>query len=143
MKPIENTENFVRRGKAKVTTDPQMDKSVLDDSFAAMDETAAGRSSVARMILRSRAAKLAAAAAIIMAVGLLMIQSNPPEQAHAPTRNVAKSPVEMLSVMSLNMADRRGGIEAVDDLSNEAFDMLGSQPAKVSIRELLTESNGV
>ena len=143
MKPIENTENLVRRGKANVTTDPQMDRRVLDDSFAAMDETVAGRSSVARMILQSRAAGLAAAAAIIIAVGLLMIQSTPPEQAHAPTRNVAKSPAEMLSVMSLSMAYRRGGIEAMDDQSNKAFEMLGSRPAKVSIRELLTESNGV
>ena len=142
MKPIEDTEHFVRRGKAMVATDPQMDRRVLDDSLTAMDE-ATGSSSVARMMLQSRAAKLAAAAAIIIAVGLLMIQSNPPEPAHAPTENVAKSPADMLSVMSLTMAYRRGGIEAMDDQSNEAFEMLGSQPTTVSIRELLTASNGV
>ncbi len=139
MKPIENTEKFVRRGKAKVTTDSQMDRRVLDDSFAAMDETLAGKPS----ILQSRTAKLAAAAAIIIAVGLLVIQSNPPEQAHAPTGNVAKSPAEMLSVMSLTMVYRRGGIEAMDDQSNEAFEMLGSQPTEVTVQELLAESNGV
>ena len=143
MKPIENTENSVRRGKAKVTTDPQMDRRVLDDSFAAMDETAVGKSSLARMILRSRAAKLAVAAAIIMAVGLLMIQSNPPEQAHAPAGSIAKSPAEMLSVMSLNLAYRRGGIDEVDDVSNKAFKLLGSKPARVSVRDLLAGSNGV
>jgi hypothetical protein len=145
MKPIENTENFVRRGKAKVATNPQMDRCVLDDSFAAMDEAiAAGRSSVARMILRNTAMKLAAAAAvIIVVVGLLTIQWDPPEQEPPQIGNVAKSPAEMLSVMSLNMAYRRGGIEAMDDQSNEAFEMLGSQPTTVSIRELLTESNGV
>lgn len=142
MKPTEDTENFVRRGKAKVATDPQMDRRVLGDSLAAMDE-ATGSSSAARMTLRSRAIKLAAAAVIIIAVGLLIIQSNPPEQTHAPTGNVAASPTDMLSVMSLKMAYRRGGIEAMDDQSNEAFEMLGSQPTKVSIRELLTESNGV
>ncbi len=142
MKPIEDTEKFVRRGKAKVATNPQMDRRVLDDSLAAMDE-ATGSSSATRIMLRSRVARLTAAAAIIIAVGLLVIQSNPPEQAHAPTRRVAKSPADMLSVMSLNMAYRRGGIEAMDDQSNEAFEMLGSKPAKVSIRELLTESNGV
>ena len=75
MKPIENTENLVRRGKANVTTDPPMDKRVLDDSFAAMDETiAANKSSIVRMILRSRAMKLAAAAVLVMglAIGALM-----------------------------------------------------------------------
>ncbi len=142
MKPIENTEDFVRRGKAKVATDPQMDRRVLDDSFTAMDE-AIGSSSATRRMLRSRAARLAAAATIIIAVGLLMTQSNPPEQAHEPTANVAKSPAEMLSLMSLTMAYRRGGIEAMDDQANEAFEMLGSRPTKVTIRELLEESNGV
>jgi hypothetical protein len=143
MKPIENAEDFVRRGKTKATTDPQMDRRVLDDSFAAMDETAAGKSSAAQTILQSRAAKLAVAAVIIIAVGLLMSQSDPPGQEPPPIVKTAKSPAEMLSAMSLSMAYRRGGIEAVDDLSSKAFEMLGSQPAGVSIRGLLTESNGV
>ena len=143
MKPIENTENLVRRGKANVTTDPQMDRRVLDDSFAAMDETVAGKSSAARMILQSRAARLAAAAAIIIAVGLLMIQSNPPGQELPPIRKVAKSPADMLSAISLNMAYRRGGIEELDNVAGQAFEMLESKPEKVSLRELLTESNGV
>ncbi len=75
MKPIENTEDFVRRGKAHVATKPRMDKCVLDDSFAAMDETiAANRSSAARIILRSGAMNLAAAAVLVMglAIGALM-----------------------------------------------------------------------
>lgn len=144
MKPMENTEDFVRRGKTKVTTDPQMDKRVLDDSFAAMDETIATvRPSTVRMIVRSRAAKLAAPAVIIVAVGLLMTQPGPPGQEPPPIRKVAKSPAEMLSAMSLSMAYRRGGIEAVDDVSNKAFEMLGSKPDNVSVRDLLAESNGV
>lgn len=143
MKPIENTENFVRRGKAKVATDPQMDKRVLDDSFAAMDETDTAKTSVVRMILGSRAAKLAAAAVIILGIGLLSNQFGPPDQEPLPIRRIAKSPVEMLSVLSLNMAYRRGGLEAVDDVSNEAFKVLGSRPVKVSVRELLAGSNGV
>ncbi len=75
MKPIGNTEDFVRRGKANVTTDPGMDKRVLDDSFAAMDETiAASGSRAAQKILQSRAMKLAGAAVLVMglAIGALM-----------------------------------------------------------------------
>ena len=143
MKSIENTEDFVRHGKAQVATDAQMDKRVLDDSFAAMDQTAAGKSSVARVILQSRATKLAAAAMIILGFGLLSNQLGPSEQEPVAIRKVAKSPVEMLSVLSLNMAYRRGGLEAVDDVSKEAFKKLGSKPAKVSVRELLAGSNGV
>lgn len=142
MKPKDNTENFVRRGKAKVATDPQMDKRVLDDSFAAMDETAAVKSSVVRMILQSRATKLAAAAVIVVAVSLLMNQPEP-EQKPLNNESVTRSPAEMLSAISLKMAYCRGGIEAVDDVSTKAFKALGSKPAKVSLRELLTETNGV
>jgi hypothetical protein len=143
MKPTDNTKDFVRRGKAKVATDPQMDKRVLDDSFAAMDETAAGESSVVRMILQNRAVRFAAAAVTILGIGLLSDQLGPPEQEPLEIRRVAKSPAEMLSVLSLNMAYRRGGLEAVDDVSNEAFKMLDSKPTDVSVRELLAGSNGV
>ncbi|UCG56471.1 MAG: hypothetical protein JSU70_16610 [Phycisphaerales bacterium] len=144
MKPIENTENFVRRGKAKVTTGPRMDKRVLDDSFAAMDKTlGANKTNAARMILRSRLARLAAAAVIIVAVGLLMVYRAPVPPPPPRTTSVAKSPAEMLTAMSLNLAWRRGGIEAVDEQTSKAFEMLGSQSATVSIHELLAESNGV
>jgi len=145
MKPARNIEEFVKLEKPDVTTGGEMDKRTLDDSFAAMDKTIrANKPSAAWIILRSRAARLAAAAVIIVGVGLLMVYRNPPVPQQPPqTVSVAKSPAEMLSAMSLNMAWRRGGIEAMDDQSQEAFKMLGSQPAKASIQELLFELNGV
>jgi len=145
MKPAENIEEFVRLEKPHVMTGPKMDKRTLKDAFAAMNETlGANKPNVARRILRSRAAKLAAAAAIIVSVGLLMVYRNPP----APpkplhTVRVAKSPAEMLTGMSLNMAWRRGGIEAIDEQSSRAFKMLNAKPAKATIQELLVELNGV
>lgn len=144
MKPIDNAEDFVKRGKAKITTGSQMDKRVLDDSFSAMDEAIAAQGlSVPRILQRSRAAKLAAAAVIVIAVGLLITESEPPERGLPPIRGVAESPADMLSAISLNMAYRRGGIEAVDEVSSKAFKALGSRPVRVSLRELLAESNGV
>ncbi len=145
MKPAKNIEEFVKLEKPHVTTGSSMDKQTLNNSFAAMDETIrANKLSVAGMILRSRAAKLAAAAVIIVSVGLLMVYRNQPAPQQPPqTVSVAKSPAEMLTAMSLNMAWRRGGIEAVDNQSQEAFEMLGSQSAKASIQELQVELNGV
>ena len=143
MNPVENTENFVRHGKAKITTDPRMDRRVLDDSFAAMDK-AVGRSSKTRMMLQGRVARLAAVAAVILlAIGLLAIQWGPTQQVSSDTNPVAKSPADSLSAMSLNMAYRLGGIEAVDALAETAFNLPRSNPASLSVRELLTESNGV
>ena len=143
MKTTKNIEESVRLENQHVTTGGAMDKRTLDNSFAAMDETIrANKPNVAGVILRSRAAKLAAAAVIIVGIGLLMVYRNPPVQ-QPKTDSVAKSPAEMLSAMSLNIAWRRGGIEAVDDQSQKAFRMLGSKPAKASIQELLIELNGV
>jgi len=145
MKPTENIEEYVKLEKPHVTTGDAMDERTLNDSFAAMDETIrAGKQNVAGIILRSRAAKLAAAAAILVAVGLLMVYQNPPAPQEPPrTVNVAKSPAEMLTGMSLGMAWRRGGIEAMDEQSKKAFDILGAEPANGSIQELLVELNGV
>ena len=145
MKPEKNIEEFVRHEKPRITTGGEMDERTLTDSFAVMDETIrAGRRSAAGIILRSRAARLAAAAAIIVSVGLLMVYRNPPAPQQPPkTASVAKSPAEMLTAMSLNLAWRRGGIEAVDEQSGKAFKMLGSKPAEASIKELLVELNGV
>ncbi len=145
MKPEENIEELVKLEKPHVNTGGAMDKRTLNDSFAAMDETVrANKPNVAGIILRSRTAKLATAAVILVAVGLMMVYRNPPAPQQPPqTVSVAKSPAEMLTAMSLNIAWRRGGIEAVDEQSSKAFEMLGSQPAKASIQELLLELNGV
>ena len=145
MKPTENIEKFVRRRKPHVKTGRPMDKRVLDDSFAAMDETLrANKPSPRRIIFRSRAARLAVAAAAVIGVAIGLFMANQGSREQRPQMvGAVKSPAEMLTVMSLNIAYRRGGIEAVDEQSNKAFQMLGSKPAKASIQELLSELNGV
>ena len=149
MKPAKNIEEFVKLEKPQVTSGGEMDKRTLDDSFAAMDETIrAGKPNAAGIILRSRAARLAAAAVIIVGVGLLMVYRNPPvpqppQQTVSVAKSPAKSPADMLTAMSLNMAWRRGGIEAMDEQSKKAFEMLGAEPANGSIQDLLVELNGV
>ena len=144
MKPEKNIEEFVRLEKPHVTTGGTMDERTLNDSFAAMDETIrANKPNAAGIILRSRAARFAAAAVIIVGVGLLMVYRNPPVQPPPQTDIIAKSPAEMLTGMSLSLAWRRGGIEAMDEQSKKAFDMLGAEPANGSIQELLVELNGV
>jgi hypothetical protein len=110
-----------------------------------MDETIQGnKPGAARIILRSRMAKLSVAAVIFVAVSLLMVHRNPPDQQQPPrTVSVEKSPADMLSAMSLNLAWRRGGIEAMDEQSDKAFKMLGTKPAYTTIEELHLELNGV
>ena len=96
-----------------------------------------------RTILKSPITKLAAAAVIIVAIGLFIAHRGPGEQPGAPkVSQVAKSPAEMMTAISLTMAYRRGGIEAVEEQCEKALKMLGPRPKSLSVRELLTGTNG-
>jgi hypothetical protein len=92
-------------------------------------------------IMKSRITKFATAAAvIIVAIGLIavFVHQGPGEQ-NIPA---VKSPARMMSAMSLKMAYRRGGIEAVDEQCDKAIRMLGPRPLRLMLEQLLTENNG-
>ena len=94
-------------------------------------------------VLKNPIIKLTAAALIILAISFFMIHLGPGEKVvTTDVATVTKSPAELLTVASLNMAYRRGGIEAVEVQCDEAIEKLGSQPAKVTVKELLAEFNG-
>lgn len=98
---------------------------------------------VGRVVCKSTITKLAAAAIIIIAIGLFAVHRRPVERIEPPEiPEVTKSPAEMMTAMSLNIAYRKGGMEAVEKQCEKAFEMLRPQPAKVSIQELLAEFNG-
>jgi len=144
MKPIENIEKFVSRGKPNVITGRQMDKRVLDGSFAAMDETlAAKKPSAAWRILRSRATRLAAVAAIIVVVGFFLGRGGQqPNVPRAEPRPLAQSPENMMSMMALRMAYQRGGFDALDRQFRDTLNVLGPRSSSMSKQELLQGFNG-
>ncbi len=95
------------------------------------------------IIARSRMTKAAAAAVILVAAGLFFIHDKPTEQTQDYVRvEVAKSPIEMIKAKSLNLAYRRGGMEAVERQYDEAFKNAGPRPAKLTIEDVLAEFNG-
>lgn len=147
MSSTDNTEKTIRLGKPRIETGSEMDKQVLDDSFAAMDETirakpAGGKPNTWKMIVQSKTTKVAAAM-IIVAIGLFVVHRGPNERpATAEIPRAAKSPGEMMTAISLNLAYRRGGIEAVDRQCKEAIEMLGPRPAELTVEKMLTEFNG-
>lgn len=148
MKPKEDMEKFVRVGKLHVTTSRQMDKRTLDDSFAAMEQTIRAKSedhkmSAAGIIIRSRMIKLATAAVIIAGLGLLAVRSlrQPGEENGSTVSEITKSPVEMMTALSLERAFRRGGIEAVEDQCRKAFRPLELRPKSLSLEQIIAEFN--
>ncbi len=104
-------------------------------------KTRTRRPSIWRAVCQSPITKLAAAAVIIAGIGLhaVLVHQGPDEQ---PVTKIAKSPVEMMTAMSLERAFQRGGIEAVEDQCRKAFRPLGLRPASLSVEQIIAEFNG-
>ncbi len=93
--------------------------------------------------IRSKITKFAAAAVIILAIGFFVSHRTPSEQIdNRAGLELTKSPAELMTAMSLNLAYRKGGMEAVEKQCDKAFELLGPRPESLSIRQLLAEFNG-
>jgi hypothetical protein len=148
MRPSKEIEEFVRLGKPEIKTGGQMDKRTLDDSFSAMDramQTQSSDSSPGRKKLISLTVlRIAAAAAVIMAIGLFITHSSPDKKIEiSRVTNETKSPAEMLTLRSLKIAYQKGGIEAVETQCDEAIEKLGPKSKNLNVQELFTEINDV
>ena len=96
-----------------------------------------------RTVIRSKLTKFAAAAVIILAVGLFIARRVPDKQIDNRTKpEVAKTPAEIMTAMSLNIAYRKGGMEEVEKQCDKAFEMLGPRPGRITVQEILAELNG-
>jgi len=148
MRPKENIEKFVRVRKPHVKTSRQMDKRTLNDSFTAMEQTIRAKSaghkpSAARIITLSRMMKLTAAAAVIIVGISLYIAHQGPSEQGITTKflETVESPAEIMTMKSLTIAYRRGGIEGIENQCEKALKILGPQPASISLGDLFNGSN--
>ena len=142
MNPRENTEKLIR--ELVLPGNKASDERIVNDAMAAYEKQklAVIEPNVWRMIWKSPVTRIAAAV-IIVAISFFAVHQGPDEKiAKLDISQVTESPAKMLTVMSLNNAFRRGGTEAVEEQCNQAFEMLGLRPEKISIQELLADFNG-
>ena len=105
-------------------------------------ESAPTKPNVRKITMKSKVTKLAAAAVIVIAVGFLVIHTLPRPQTRTDRASqAAKTPGEMLTVLSLNMAYRQGGMDAVEKQYEKAFKILGPRLTSISVQDLLAECN--
>jgi hypothetical protein len=146
MRPTENIEKRIEN--VKIVVDAEANERVFGNILQAFGKSETKQSAETqpnmwRTIIVSRITRAAAIIVVIAAIGFSVFYRSPGEQAATDkTSEVAKSPAEMLTFMSLSMAYRRGGIEALEQQCEKAFEMLGPRPAAVSTQDLLTELNG-
>ncbi|MHC4620171.1 MAG: hypothetical protein ACYTEQ_20690 [Planctomycetota bacterium] len=133
--------------QADSNADAGFQRKLIDSVLAEVERERLGArpgaiSFVTTTVIESRIARVAAAAVIVIAVGFLVIHTRPRPQTRTDTGSqAAKSPGEMLTVMSLNIAYRKGGMDAVERQYDKAFRMLGPRTTRISVRELFAESN--
>ncbi len=95
-------------------------------------------------LLRGPVGKLAIAAAIVAAAGVLLVGRfvfTPERLAPGPQPPAQQSPAQMVSMISLSAAFRRGGIDELDKQCDRALGELGPRPNSVSVQDLLKDLN--
>lgn len=146
MKPAEKIEKLIKN--TDIDTNANMDKAVLDDVLKAFEtsknkKSAKPKPDIWRAIMKRPITKLATAAVIIMAVGFFVIHRDSNEKIdNHRALDISRLPVEMMTVASLNIAYRRGGMDAVEEQCDKVCEMLGTQPASISLEELMAGFNG-
>lgn len=96
------------------------------------------RPNILRIIFSRPAARIAAAAAIIAAVGLFLSRDrqNPNVPAPKPPL-IAQSPAKIVTMASMRMTYQRGGMDALDKQFRDTLDVLGPRSSNISIQDLL------
>jgi hypothetical protein len=99
------------------------------------------RQKILKVILKSSPTKIVAAAVIILAVSFIITQQASDEQEQQRIEVVKKSPVEMMTAISLERAFRQGGMEAVEEQCKQAFKSTRPRPRSLPVEWILAEFN--
>jgi len=147
VRPTEDIEKRIKN--VNIVIDSESNKRVFSNILQAFEKSTAkdlaptDQPNIWRMIFRNPLTNLAAAAVIILAVSFFIAHQGPSEQADTTTvSKITKSPVKMMTALSLERAFRRGGIKAVENQCEQALKLLGPRTASLSSQELLSEFNG-
>ena len=132
MKPADEIERRITH--TNETTSRDMDERVIKDIRHAMADSPCEP-------LRWPAKLLAGAAVVIFTLLIVTQFSREPEPPRGPRATLSVG--EMVSVKHLNMAYRRGGMQAIDALCEEAADRVDLRSGRMSLGDLMAELNGI
>ena len=117
---------------------------VLNDLLGTLDKSKGTQPSILRIFVKNRIVKFAIAAGIVTAFYLFFNydRSVPIEAPKIAQISESKTPAQLTTIISLNMAFGRGGMDAVEKQVVEA-DKKARQSLKehVTIKQLLCELN--
>ena len=140
MKPQDRIKRLI--SKSKVVTSPESDKRILGDALTYLEKLK--QPGIWSTVICNPIGKLAViSAAIIVTISFFIVYPGPNENDEiVEIAKVTALPADMQSILSLNIAYRRGGMKAVDRQYQIAAEMLGPRPAQITMKQILTEFNG-
>ena len=148
MRSLKDIEKIIKNSKSYDKSSDQMDKLILEGSFAVMEETVRNKSlfskfSIFALFMRNKIAVCVTSVVIIVIVGLLVSKPETGNEIQPPkVTDVTQTPAEMMSLLSINLAYNRGGLDEVEKQYEKAVTKKVPQPRQITIAELLAESNG-
>ncbi len=130
--------------KASLRSDGAANQKVLNDLLTELDQAkqdslSGHRLSGSRSIVRRPLVRLALAAAILITTAIVIDHHLPPEPTHPGADPRAVARVETVNAIGLNLAYRRGGLEAVEQQYMKTFKNSKPRPPRLSVDDLLTE----
>jgi anti-sigma-K factor RskA len=127
----------------KVNFDSEKWKQKYSAEYQMLVSRTGQRPNVQRFLWVRSLVRVAAIVAVIALV-LFLIPRLPSKRVEPTVATFVedRSPAKVLSVLSLSMAYRQGGLDAVDEQCKKAFELLGQKNTTISIGELLNENNG-
>ncbi len=145
MRPTENIKKLITN--AKVRINPEVKKSALKELINELERSkitglAGTKPNIWRIVARSRIAQISVAAVIMIAVSFFQIARDHDNQTVNPIKAQIKTPVETLTLVSINAAYYKGGLEAVEKNYERVYEKMAPWPRRVTISELLEELNG-
>jgi hypothetical protein len=145
---VSSTEDIEKRIKnVNIVIDSERNKKVFSNILQAFEKSKAKElppagPNIWRTISRSPITKIAAAAVIILGVSFFSTHQDPDKQEQPGIAEATKSPVEIMTAISLERAFRRGGIKAVEEQCKQAFKPIRPWLESSSINQILAEFNG-
>ncbi len=145
MRPAENIKRLIKNAIIKIN--PQVKKSALKELINELEKSkitglAGTKPNIWSIVARSRIAQISVAAVIIIAVSFFQIARNHDNQTMNHIKAQIKTPAETLTLVSINAAYHKGGLEAVEKDYEQVYEKMVPWPRRVTISELFEELNG-
>ena len=150
MKKAKSTEKLIRdiyTNKMQVTAGSDLDKRVLANSMNVLEKlrslnSANSQPNILVIIAGSRITRVAVVLIVLSAICLLTL-SDKGEIIESEVAVIYETPAELMSVISLNMAFRDGGMQAIEKQFDKAEKKVKpGLETRLTVEQLICELNG-